>query len=207
MILLMTNELAKKKRFKKLYKVAISLNIQEEIDKHTTIIQSLVPSPDIFKYFIDGKNKKYAKEYISSIRENDELFATLLAIVLAYKQHGKIAFVCDPEEYTYGYLFILADYLNNRYGINYLDLKKSKKIEDIEDIKMSNINFDKIKKDVNKYSDILLGVNAEEAFEEYEYGESKKDKKKKKHKKDKKKNKNKEKDIEKLRKIVIRKIN
>lgn len=198
MILLLTEKQALKKKFKKVYKVLVSQQV-EPFDKHCIPMGVLVPGSSVFGEYLNGEltPEGFYKKYVKSIKKDAELMATFTTLGISYQQNKIIALVCSAEEMQYTYLGLLAEFLNERYGIEYMDYTLFKKRkDDLKDIagELDDDSMMKLCKDAKKYQELIFGHTRPIAFiEEGLHGGGKKKNKKKKKSKPKEKPKKKKK--------------
>lgn len=174
MIILCDENQFEKKRLKNIHKIIISDDLESisEEEKITHMRYLMAEFKLMNKYYADEISaKKYKNKYFEYL-ECDQIYATLLTLMLAYKQEKMLCVVCSKQEREFLYIQFLLQYLHENFGvpvIKYEDWKKKG-----FPIKF-NILKDYLKKQVKKYREILF---------EDEIKEEKKKKKSKKKKDD-----------------------
>lgn len=188
MILLLTDKQASKKKFKKVFKVLVSQQV-EPFDKQCIPMGVLVPDSSAFADYINGELSAdgFYKKYVKSIKKDTELMATFTTLGISYQQNKVIALVCSAEEMQYLYPGMLAEFLHERYGVEYADYTLYKKRKyDLKDIagELDDDSMIRLCKDAKKYQELIFGHNRPIQFieEGLNGGGKKKNKKKKKSK-------------------------
>lgn len=186
---------AGKKQLKKNHKILVSHHLQD-VDETQTIshLTQLIPSVGLLKSYMNGdiSKKKYIRKYVKTIENNDELYASLVMLILAHENSSKdqekraIALVVSGDEMQFGYIQTLAMYIQDNFGIPFITYKEWKKRE--FKLKKYKINEERLSRDVRKHKTLLF-----DSYDEYKDtkdslgGKGKKKKSKKIKNKDKKK--------------------
>lgn len=180
MFIICNPEQATKKSFKKVPKIIISeelKNVKE--DQYITIYNQFLPKEKLFNDFVNGDigYKEYRKKYIKNIEKNDELYASLVLLLMVYEKKKDIILVATDTELELGYIQFLAKYLIEKYGVEALTYKDWKKKG--KKLGKGEINKKSLIKSVKEYGDIITGSKK---FIKDVKKKSKKDKQKKKKK-------------------------
>lgn len=183
MIILCDEEQYEKKRLKKVHKIIIS-NDLEDVPETRTIshMHYLIPQSKLMnKYYADEISaKKYKKKYFEYLEEN-QIYATLLTLMLIYKETKQLVIVCSRMEREFLYIQFLLEYLHEKFGVPVIKYEDWKKKEFVDKF---NINKDVLKKEVKKYRHILFEDEIAEEEEKKKSKKKSKDKSKKKDSKD-----------------------
>ena len=176
MIIICNEKEANKKKLKNIPKIVISLDIKELPNDTYQSMNQFLPELSVFHDYLnrDISKKKYMKKYTETIKENDQLMASLTLLMMIYKENKNMAFVCSQNELDYLYIAFLMQIINDKFNeshiMTYKEWKKSDYPDDI------GIDKKKIKKLMDKYHSII--------FEDEEEVVEKPKKKKKKKQKD-----------------------
>lgn len=177
MIILCNEDQYEKKKLKNVHKIIVSDDLESiPEEEKITHMRYLMPEFKLMnKYYADEISlKKYRKKYFEYL-ECDQIYATLLTLLLSYKKEKMLCIVCSKQERTFLYIQFLLQYIHENFGVYIIDYSKWK---DKGFPKKFNIFKDYLIKRVNKYKHIIF---------EDEIKENKK--------KSKKKNKNKDNDL------------
>lgn len=170
MFVLCTEKEASKKQLKKSHKILVSYHLQDVTETKTVShLSQLVPSVGLIKSFMNGdiSRKKYIRKYIKTIEQNDELYASLLMLILAHENSAKsitdrnIALVVSEDELQFGYIQALAGYIVDNFGVPVAMFKDWKKAEFKN--KKYKINQEKLTKDIKAYKSLLF-----DSYDEYQ---------------------------------------
>ena len=148
-----------KKKLKGVSKIFISdmLRKVRENDEITHLTH-LIPSYKLMSNYYNDKysKKKYNKKYIEFL-EQDEVYATLLVLLMMYEKEKNIAMVCDSDEMDFLYMEFLMKYLKEEFGTKYIFYEKWKE----KCSKKNPIDKDKLKKKIKKYKSLIFGEEDE----------------------------------------------
>lgn len=156
MIIICNEKEAKKKKLKNIPKIVISLDIKELPDESYQYMNQFIPEFTLFHDYLnrDISKKKYMKKYIESIKENDQLMASLTLLMMIYKENRNMAFVCSQNELDYLYIAFLMQIINEKFDeyhiTTYSEWKKNDCPNDI------GIDKKKLKKLMDKYHGIIF---------------------------------------------------
>lgn len=172
MIILCNEKEYDKKKFKKIHKIIISSDLDDIVeDKTTTHMHYLMPEYKLMNKFYGDEisAKKYRKKYYEYLN-NDQIQATIITLMMAYKKYKMLVVVCSKREQAFLYMHFLLEYLNKKFGVPVITYENWKNKDCPETFK---IDKEFLKKQIKKYKNILFGEDED------------KPKKKKKDKKDK----------------------
>lgn len=199
MIILCNENEMEKKRFKKVHKIIISYDLENlEDNDYITHLNHLIPPYKLMnKYYSDEISmKKYKKKYFEYLEE-DQVYATILTLLLGYKESKQMAFVCSNQERGFLYMQFLLEFIHEKFGVpvlTYADWKK----KDFPN--KFGIDKDTLKKQVKKYKHIIF------EDEEEEVKSNKKKKKDKKKVKEDKQNLSETKERDTIKRIKVRRL-
>lgn len=148
-------------------------------------MEQLIPPTEIMQAYLnkDIDKKIFKKKYFKYLQK-DEYRITLSYIIYdIVKNNRDYAMTCSDEEYDYGYMSYLAEFIHKLYGLNVLTHKAYKELE---------LDDEKVILHMNSVPEEVFAFVLEDVREGYNETK-KKDKKKKKKDKDKKKGKGKKK--------------
>lgn len=180
MIILCRDNEADNSSLKKVHKIIISEYYEDiEESKKVMVINQFYPQIRLVYNFINGyyNKKRFLKKYCKELRTNENIYATIVTLMIMYKKHKDICLVCSSTEYKLGYLQKFCELLENDFGIKYMSFKEWK--NGGKKLGKCKINEKKLAKAVFEYKKII--------YSDSDY--SKNSKKKNHKKKDKKKNK------------------
>lgn len=191
MFILCNEKQAKKKIFKKTFKFVIS-DMCDINDDYSTYGRSFIPPMEMYHDYVNGdlSKKEFKKKYKKYLIKFDELYATLIILVLAYVNKKDYLIVCSDEEMEVGYAQYLMEVLNEDFGVaivNY-DKWKSKFNKEFGECP---VDADQLNKAIKKYKKLIADSVDDKAYKKIK-SKIKKDKKKSSKKKKSKKNKQKE---------------
>lgn len=193
MIIICNEEQIGKKKVKDIQKIIISYDLQNLKESKTlTQLKYLIPSYKLMhKYYNDEiSKKKYYKKYEEFLK-SEQVYATILTILLMYQKEKNLVFCCSIQEMDFLYMEFLIKFLSKEFGIKAISYDEWKKKGCPS---KAPLDKDKLKKEVKKYKELIFGG--------VDYDEEPKKKKK-----DKKKSKKEEiEPKEVIRKIKIRRI-
>lgn len=136
MIIVCNYKQSQKKCFKKKQKFVISKVYDDPKieNSYTTILNCFLPPMELFEKYIDGEidTKKYYKKYSKHIRSNDELYSTLVLLMLGYNKEKNIVLICSDDEMQFGYMNFLCKILTDDFGVevkSYSKWKEKKKFD------------------------------------------------------------------------------
>lgn len=158
MFIICNPEQATKKSFKKVPKIIISeelKNVKE--DQYITIYNQFLPKQKLFNDFVNGDigYKEYRKKYIKNIEKNEELYASLVLLLMVYEKKKDIIFVATNTELELGYIQFLSKYLIDKFEVTVLPYKDWKKKG--KKLGKCDINRKSLIKAVKEYGDIITG--------------------------------------------------
>ena len=163
----------KKKKLKDMPKIIISEYLEDVPDKKKiTHLNQFLPPMKLFHDFIDGRinKKKFFNKYKSNIKKNDEMYATLIVIMMIYQKKKDVCLVCSSNELKSGYMHAFCELLAEEFKVEVVSYKKLKD----KMIGRNKYDKNKLNKAIKKYRELL---------EDSGYKSSKKKKKKTKDKK------------------------
>lgn len=149
-----------KKKLKGVPKLIISYDLKKvrENDDINHLTHLIPPYKIMSNYYNDKySDKKYFKKYVEFL-ETDEVYATLLTVLMMYEKEDNVALVCSTAEMDFKYLEFLLEFLQDKFNIKFISFSKWKQ----KDYPKKNpIDKDKLKKEVKKYKNIIFGVDEE----------------------------------------------
>lgn len=144
----------KKKKLKDIPKILISEYLEDIPDsKKVTHLNQFLPPMKLFHDFIDGRinKKKYIKKYKENIKKNEEMYATLIVVMLIYQKKKDICLVCSSNELKSGYMHAFCELLAEEFNIEVVSYKKLKD----KMIGKNKYDKNKLNKAIKKYREIL----------------------------------------------------
>lgn len=158
MFIICNPEQATKKSFKKIPKIIISeelKNVKE--DQYITIYNQFLPKQKLFNDFVNGDigYKEYRKKYIKNIEKNEELYASLVLLLMVYEKKKDILLVATNTELELGYIQFLSKYIIDKFGVTVVSYKNWKKKG--KKLGKCDINRKALIKAVKEYGDIITG--------------------------------------------------
>lgn len=123
--------------------VLISENITtKEKFKNVKAIPRLIPPVDVIRHYIDGDKKAYKKAYLAYLSHESTDSLITVIVKAAVDENMKMVLMCSKSEDEYGYLELIAEYIESVYGLQtytakkYLkDQEKATKIKNKDDIR------------------------------------------------------------------------
>lgn len=174
MIIICNEKEVSKKKLKNIPKIVVSLDIKELPDDSYQFMNQFLPEFSLFHDYLnrDISKKKYMKKYIETIKENDQLMASLTLLMMIYKENKNMAFVCSQNEIDYMYISFLMKIINEKFDESSICMYKEWKDNDYSN--STTLDKKKLKKLMDKYHEIIF-----EGEEEISEKPNKKKKKKK----------------------------
>lgn len=156
MIILCNEKEVGKKKLKNIPKILISIDIKEAPDDSYQYMNQFIPEFSLFHDYLnrDISKKKYMKKYIETIKENDQLMASLTLLMMIYKENKNMAFVCSQNEMDYMYMSFLMKIINEKFDESCICMYKEWKANGYSD--STTLNKKKLKKLMDKYYDIIF---------------------------------------------------
>lgn len=93
--------------------------------KNVCKVRALIPSVELITYFEEGKEKKFKKKYIEFLNKKEIDESYIQPFVVGIKEHGwSIVLVCSKDEDKYGFLKLICDHMEKKYGLKTVSTKK-----------------------------------------------------------------------------------
>ena len=159
MIIICNEKEYQKKKLDKIYKIVISskIKVDDEEPKIIALKQLMTPMKLMHDFYNDILSyKKYKKKYFEYL-ESEQIYTTILTMLLTYKQHKKLCFVCTEEEKQFKYMQMLLEYLNDKFKVKSMTYEKYKKSTDVDfTLDKSILNKEVMKNFNNVFGDEIV---------------------------------------------------
>lgn len=168
------NDFLKGKKLNKVHKIILSVDMEDVKEgDFVTQMKSLLPDAELMHSYYNDEisEKKYRKKYIEYL-ESEEVYPSVLILLMIYKQEKKLAIVCSQQERQFKYIEYFLDYIHDKFDVpimTYLKWKAKKFVDNF------NINKSFLKKEVLKNGHEIFG----DAFDEKDKKKNKSSKSKK----------------------------
>lgn len=193
MLVFLTKDQAQKKRYRdfRILLVSYLSNADEFPQEKIFPMEQLIPPMELMQEYLDNSidKKTFKRKYFDYLKQDTYRITLSYIIYDIVRSNRDYGVTCSDEEYDYGYMPFLSEFINKLYGINVLTHKAYKEL-DLDDKKVI-LHMNSIPEEIFD----LVQHDVREGYEETKKKKKKKDKKKNK-KKDKKKDKKKEKENE-----------
>ena len=107
----------------------IKVSMERE-DENETSLPYIIPPASIIIPFKQGNlsKKKFLKKYKKYLSESKGVEFAIFNILKAIKNKRSLCFTCTDDEYDYGYLKVLCEYISDEFGLEILPLKEARYI-------------------------------------------------------------------------------
>lgn len=193
MLIFLSKKEAQKKRYSKFRVIlsSYSTNVNDFIQEKIFPMEQLIPPTELMQEYLNNQitKKVFRKKYFDHLQQDNYRITLSYIIFDIVKNNQDYIMTCSDEEYEYGYMSFLSEFIHKLYGLNVLTHKAYKELN--LDDKKTILHLNSVPEEVFDFiiEDVRHGYDEISKKKK----KKKKDKGKKKKNKDKKKKKNKEK--------------